>query len=176
MPEHSPGTGRKNSAGERTFRPAPGLSNGSCQSQGSRLGLLSFALRACQVTDSSPRQRVRGDPRGPGIGPGGCPHKRQLESIRSVSSFLKPGGRKTVAHGASRASEVPEQSPGTGRKNPVGEKTFRPVPGLSNRSPESQGSRLGLLSFALRACQVSVTLAPMGGCPAAPAAPSFLEN
>ena len=76
-------------------------------------------------------------------------------------SILKPGGRKTVAHGASRGSEVPEYSPGTGRKNSVGREAFRPVPGLSDRSPESQGLRLGLLSFALRACQVSVTLAPM---------------
>ena len=76
-------------------------------------------------------------------------------------SILKPGGRKTVAHGASRGSEVPEYSPGTGRKNSVGREAFRPVPGLSDRSPESQGLRLGLLSFALRACQVSVTLAPV---------------
>jgi len=70
-----------------------------------------------------------------------------------------------MAPGASRGPEVPEHSPGTGRKNSAGENAFRPVPGLANRSCEFQGSRLGLLSFALRARPVSVALAHVGVCP-----------
>jgi hypothetical protein len=37
-PERSPGTGRKNAAGEKAFRPVPGLWRASCHSPGSRLG------------------------------------------------------------------------------------------------------------------------------------------
>jgi len=67
-------------------------------------------------------------------------------------SFSRPGGAKASTHGPTVGPSHPEHGPGTGREHPAGEKAFRPVPGLSRVSCHSQGSRLGLLSFALRAC------------------------
>jgi len=75
-------------------------------------------------------------------------------------SFLSPEA-KASAHDAQRGSDPSRAWPRNGREHPAGEKAFRPVPGLSRVSCHSQGSRLGLLSFALRACRVSAQLALM---------------
>jgi hypothetical protein len=77
-------------------------------------------------------------------------------------AFSKPEGRQKVAHGKAVGTSHPERSPGTGRKNAFGKEDFRPVPGLFRHLGHSQGSRLGLLSFALRACPVKVKLALVG--------------